>query len=309
MKKINIKDTDLSICPIGFGTVNAGLAWDNKDAFEILENYVELGGNLIDTARIYSDWDDGEIGRSERVIGDWINHRNRRDDLIIITKGGHPKMDTMEISRLSRSDMEYDLNLSLKTLGVDTIDIYLYHRDDLNRSVDELIETMESFVKAGKIRYYGCSNWTTTRMIEADDYCKKNGYRGFVVNQMLYNMASFNMKSFPDTTMVAMDNKMLKYHKTSNNLAMPYFGLCSGFFHKLESSGKDSVKESPYYTEYNLELAKKINILCKKNNATISQILLSFFFNQDIDMCPLVGVSKKEQLVDFMGAIDKVFSL
>ena len=88
-------------------------------------------------------------------------HRGRRDDLVIMTKGGHPKMDTMNISRMSKEDMEYDLNLSLKALGIDCIDIYFYHRDDLSQPVSDLIGVMESFVKQGKIRYYGCSNWTT----------------------------------------------------------------------------------------------------------------------------------------------------
>ena len=84
-------------------------------------------------------------------------------------------MDTMNISRMSKEDMEYDLNLSLKALRIDYIDIYFYHRDDLSQPVSDLIEVMEYFVKQGKIRYYGCSNWTTERMIEADNYCKEKG--------------------------------------------------------------------------------------------------------------------------------------
>ncbi len=79
MKRIQIKDTTLSLCPIGFGTANAGIAWDNEEAFKMLDLYVELGGNVIDTARIYSDWVAGEIGRSERVIGDWLKHRGHHD--------------------------------------------------------------------------------------------------------------------------------------------------------------------------------------------------------------------------------------
>ena len=85
MQRIQIKDTELSLCPIGFGTANAGVAWDHEDAFKMLDLYVSLGGNVIDTARIYNDWVEGEIGRSERVIGDWIQYRGGHDDLVIIT--------------------------------------------------------------------------------------------------------------------------------------------------------------------------------------------------------------------------------
>ena len=301
---IKIENTDLVLSKIGFGTVNAGLAWDNEDAFEILERYVNLGGNVIDCARIYSDWVEPEIGRAERVIGDWIRHRGKRDDLVIMTKGGHPKMDTMNVSRMSKEDMEYDLNLSLNALGINCIDIYFYHRDDLSQPVSDLIDVMEGFVREGKIRYYGCSNWTTKRMIEADNYCKEKGYRGFVANQMLFNIASDNMKPFPDETMVTMDKEMMNYHKNSNNLAMPYFGLCSGFFQKLETKGKEVVIDSPYYTEGNLKRAKQINYLKEKYNATTSQILLGYILNQDVDMVPLAGASKIEQLEDFMETIN-----
>lgn len=297
-KRIRIKDTDLSICPIGFGTVNAGTTWGNDDNFEIIEKYIELGGNLIDCARVYTD------GRAEEVLGRWITKRGKRDDLVIITKGGHPLFESMNVSRMSREEMEADLNTSLKALCVDTIDIYFYHRDDLSQPVSDLIELMESFVRDGKIRYYACSNWTTERMKEADEYCKEKGYRGFIANQMLFNMAAETMKPFPDKTMVAMDDKMFEYHKTSKNLAMPYFGVCSGFFHILDAKGEEAVKNSPYYTKENLELAKKINSLRKKYNATISQILLGFFFQKGVDICPLAGADNEQQLLEVMGTFD-----
>ena len=178
-KYLEIKNTELKVCRVGMGTVNAGLAWDTPDSYKFFDEYIAKGGNLIDCARVYSDWVEPEIGRAERVVGDWIRHRGHHDDIVIVTKGGHPQMDTMEVSRLSKEEMESDLSLSLEALSVDTIDIYCYHRDDTNRTVAELIETMESFVKEGKIKYYACSNWTTQRMKEADKYCAKNGIQRF----------------------------------------------------------------------------------------------------------------------------------
>ena len=117
---------------------------------------------------------------------------------------------------------------------------------------------------------------------------------------MLFNIASNNMNPFPDETMVTMDKDMIEYHKNSNNLAMPYFGLCSGFFQKLESKGKEAVIDSPYYTEGNLKVGEKIKHLREKYNCTTSQILLGYILNQDVDMLPLAGASKIEQLEDFM---------
>ncbi|MDE5978183.1 MAG: aldo/keto reductase [Turicibacter sp.] len=306
MQRIQIKDTDLSLCPIGFGTANAGIAWEHEDAFKILDLYVNLGGNVIDTARIYNDWVEGEIGRSERVIGDWIKHRGKHDDLVIITKGGHPNLHDMTKSRLSKEEMQSDLEKSLNALRIPCIDIYFYHRDDTNRPVSELIETMECFVREGKIKYYGCSNWTTKRMKEAVAYCQEKGYRGFVANQALYNIASKHMNPYPNETLTIFDEDMLKFHKESNILAMPYFSLCSGFFTKLEN--QVDVTKSPYYTEKNLELAKHLKTLTEKYNATLTQVIMGFFFTQDIPMCALAGASTQVQLLDFMKTLNQSFS-
>ena len=70
------------------------------------------------------------------------------------------------------------------------MDVYFYHRDDESRTVEELIETMEDFRRAGKVCYYACSNWSAARMKEADAYCAKMGYRGFVADQAMFNSAS-----------------------------------------------------------------------------------------------------------------------
>ena len=214
MKNISIPNTDLTLSAIGLGTVNAGIAWDHADAYRIFDSFLGAGGSLIDTAHVYSDWIPGETARAERVVGEWIKSRGgKHDDFVLMTKGGHPRNDTMDVSRMSRDDMEGDLDSSLLQLGVDCVDIYFYHRDDQNQTVDELIEVMESFRRAGKIRYYACSNWTTARMQAADQYCRAHGYRGFVANQDLYNMGVAHMLPYPDPTMVVCDGEMLEYHK------------------------------------------------------------------------------------------------
>ena len=297
MKFLEIEDTDLKVSRVGLGTVNAGLAWDGKDAFRIFDAYLDNSGTLIDCARVYSDWVAPEIGRAERVLGDWIRHRGKNDDVVIITKGGHPRMETINVGRLSREEVSSDLELSLKALSVDTIDIYCYHRDDKKRPVEELIETMESFVSAGKIRYYSCSNWTTERMIEADAYCKKMGYRGFIQNQALFNYGSSRMNPFSDKTMVTVDDGMLDYHKNNpKNILVPYMSVCSGFFHILNAKGEDAVAESPYYTPGNLELYKKVKSIAAAYSCSITQVLLGFILTRDPEMIPLISADNIEQL-------------
>lgn len=311
-KIIKILDTELSLFPLGLGTVGAGIDWDGDDADKLLDAFLDMGGNLIDSARIYSDWIPPEIGRSERVIGDWLQRSGKRERAILMTKGGHPKFtgpsDDLHISRMSRADMKCDIELSLKALRVDTIDIYFYHRDDLAQTVEEEIETMEQFRREGKIRYYGCSNWNADRIIEADKYCKEKGYRGFIADQALLNLGMKYMKPLSDDTMAYIKDDLYKYH-TENpfNLAMPFMSVASGFFHIFAAEGEEGVKNNPYFTPMNIKVAKHCMDLAKKYNGSISQVVLGFFSQQPFSCIPLYGPQNIEQLKDAMGYIELNF--
>lgn len=304
---IDIPNTDLRVSPIGLGTVGAGLDWDGADADRIFDAYLDLGGNLVDSAHVYSDWVPPETARSERVVGDWLSRSGKRDKIVLMTKGGHPDMtgDNPDVhqSRMTAADMRADIESSLQKLRCDVIDIYFYHRDDVRQPVGQLIEVMEGFKKEGKIRYYGCSNWKAARMAEADAYCAEKGYRGFVANQALLNLGLRHMKPFPDDTMESFDEGMFAYHRrTPGNLAIPYMGVCSGFFHLVAAGNMAAVKDSPYNTSANLKVAARVGELAKKYDASVSQILLAFFDTMDFACAPLYGPQTLEQLQDAMAA-------
>ncbi len=311
-KQIAIPDTDLALCPIGLGTVGAGVHWDGADADRIFDTYLDLGGNVIDSARIYSDWIPPETGRSERVLGDWLTRSGKRDKVVIITKGGHPVFlkptDDLHISRMTPADMRNDIELSLKALRIDTIDIYFYHRDNKAQSIEEEIETMETFRREGKVRYYGCSNWDAARIIEADAYCKQKGYRSFIADEALLNVGTKYIDRLPDDTLVAITGDLYKYHQENlRNLAMPYMGVASGFFHIYSAKGEEGVKGNPYYTPGNIRVAQRCTELMKKYNASISQVVLGFFQNLPFPSVPLYGPENIDHLKDAMGVLNIAF--
>lgn len=311
-KKIRIPNTDIEIFPFGLGTVNAGLRWDGAEADRIFGTFLENGGTLIDTAHVYSDWVAPERARSERAIGDWMERSKKRSQVVLATKGGHPDMtggnpDT-HASRMRRADMVSDLESSLQKLRTDYIDIYFYHRDDVSQPVEELIEVMEDFRRDGKIRYYACSNWSTSRMKEADGYCREKGYRGFIANQSLLNLGYKYMNPLPDDTLAYADGEMQQYHRENEgNLLMPYMGVCSGFFHTYAARGEDAVKDSPYYTEGNVKVAKRVLELSAHYHATVSQVVLGFFGQQDFNCAPLYGPRNAKQLEEAMKAFEIPF--
>jgi len=305
--RIQIPNTELSICPIGLGTVAAGSIWSDDEAFRIFDTYLDEGGNMIDTARVYSH------GRSEAVVGDWFKSSGKRDRVVLVTKGGHPKFDSpdddLHISRMTKADMRQDIETSLKLLNTDYIDIYFYHRDNRKQAVEDEIEVMEQFRREGKIRYYGCSNWDTDRILEADAYCKARGYRGFVADQALLNAGMKYMNPLPDDTLVYMRGDLYDYHRANPaNLAMPYMGVASGFFHIYATKGAEGVASSPYRTEKNLALAKRFVEMSEKYGATITQVVLGFFFHQPFACAPLYGPLDASVVKEALATLECDFS-
>lgn len=299
-KVVAIENTELQLFKLGFGTVDAGTKTTDEQLALCINCYREHGGNVIDTARVYGE------GKSEEALGRYFKAQANRDDFVLVTKGGHPPLTDLHQSRLSVKEVEADLDASLAALGTDHIDLYFLHRDDESQEIGNLIEMLESFVKKGKIRYYGCSNYSALRMQQADEYARNHNYRGFVANEMFYNIASDKMNPFPDDTLGVMDKEMLAYHKSNpQNLAMPYFSICSGFFHKLlKDPHNASLKQSPYYTEGNLQVFEQVKALMSKYNASLSQILLGFYTACNFNSVPLFGTSKVANLEDALAYLD-----
>ena len=155
-----IPRTTLQASVLCLGTAEFGSGVDDSVSEAITNKYVDLGGNVLDTAEVYAEWIPGGSHRSEEFLGRWLRKRKSRDSLILSTKGAHPRVASMNVPRMSRKDVESDLNSSLQRLGVDSVDLYWLHRDDPGTPVEEILLMLEAFRKAGKIRYAGFSNWT-----------------------------------------------------------------------------------------------------------------------------------------------------
>ena len=302
MKKIKINNTELTVSQISYGTANLGVKNSKEQDFAMLDAFIEAGGNFIDTARIYSDWVPGEIGRSERIIGEWLKARSYPKDIVIATKGAHPDFASMDSHRLKKVDVEHDIKLSLKALGVEAIDLYYLHRDAEEVPVEYIIDYLEGFKKAGYIKYYACSNWTTQRISDAQKYASKMGYAGFAANEMLWNIASEHMASHSDATLVAMDEQMLRMHEESGLCAIPYSSQAGGYIAKLAQASERAAK-MPYHTPENERRAKEL--AAKFADArTPMQYVLGYFTNRPFQVIPAFSVSSMEQLKDTIYAAE-----
>jgi aryl-alcohol dehydrogenase-like predicted oxidoreductase len=308
MKQMTLPNTDLTVSAICLGTSNFGAAIPQADAFTLLDAFVEQGGNFLDTAEVYANWLP-ELPRSisERTLGAWLAQRGNRSRILIGTKGGHPDLATMHISRLAPADILHDLHGSLERLQSDYIDLYWLHRDDPTRPVGEIIETLAAQVNAGKIRAFGCSNWSTARMRAAWHYANEHTRHGFVANQPMWSLAQPNPAAFGMPGLAAMDDEMFAFHQECGWAVIPYTAQARGFFSKLAAGGSASLREGErksYLNEHNLQRLARIQEVATRHNATVAQIVLAYLIGQPVPTIPVVGCRTVAQLVESMGAGD-----
>jgi aryl-alcohol dehydrogenase-like predicted oxidoreductase len=308
MQQVSISKTSLTPSQICLGAGNFGATIPQTDAFTLLDAFVDLGGNFLDTAHVYANWIP-TLPRSisEKTIGAWMKARGNRSRILIGTKGAHPDLATMHISRLAPADIVQDLNESLDHLQTDTIDLYWLHRDDPTRPVGEIVETLAAQVQAGKIRAFGCSNWSTARMQAALDYAQAHGIQGFVANQPMWSLAQPNPAAFGMPGLAAMDAAMLAFHQQSGWAVIPYTSQARGFFSKVAEKGAARLSERDRQAYWNAENERRSAIVQRLSNeihATPAQIALAYLLCQPVTTIPVVGCRTLEQLQDSVRAAD-----
>src|SRR6202521_3267972 len=206
-----IPGTTLEASVLCLGTAEFGSALEDSLSETITDRYVDLGGNVLDTAEVYAAWLPGGSHRSEEFLGRWLREHKSRNGLILSTKGAHPRPNSMDKPRMSRKDVESDLDSSLQRLGVDSVDLYWLHRDDPATPVEEILLTLEEFRKAGKIRYAGFSNWTQARAEAARVAADKLGQPGFGGRQEQWRLAKADPTK-GDPTWAYVDELFAKWH-------------------------------------------------------------------------------------------------
>jgi aryl-alcohol dehydrogenase-like predicted oxidoreductase len=300
MQYIELTGTNLNVSELCIGSANFGTKVSRDDCKNQMDLFFERGGNFIDTAHMYNDWVPGELHRSEHIIGEWLKtRRGSRDKIILATKGAHPKLGLMDIGRLSKEEIVSDLNGSLEALNTDYIDLYFLHRDDIKRPVEEIVDTLEEQTKLGKIRWYGCSNWTVKRIREANEYAKKSCKTGFVCNQLMWSLADIKYENVGDKTMEAMDNTAYSFHKETGLSAMAYMSVAQGFFVR-KKSGKpipEGLKKW-YECPQNDVIFETILSLSSQTGFSITDLSYFYLSVQPFPAVPISSFSSKEQLLD-----------
>jgi aryl-alcohol dehydrogenase-like predicted oxidoreductase len=187
MRKRLLGRTGVLVTEFAVGTMTFGQEASEQAAGEILDRYVEAGGNLIDTADVYPP--SGPKGASEEIIGRWLQKRPQVRDTIILATKCRGRMDASGNSEgLSRRWIIQACDQSLRRLQTDYIDLYQAHQWDPATPIEETLSAFDALVRAGKVRYIGASNFTGWQLERTLQVARHMGVSGPVSLQPQYNM-------------------------------------------------------------------------------------------------------------------------
>jgi aryl-alcohol dehydrogenase-like predicted oxidoreductase len=286
--------TGLEASELALGTMQFGWTADEETAFKVMDTYLEAGGNLIDTADIYSYWAGGSSrGVSEEIIGRWVKSRGNRQQIVLATKVRGRMWEGPNGEGLSRAHIVRAVEESLRRLETDYIDLYQTHWFDENTPIEETMRALDDLVRAGKVRYVGCSNHPAWRLTEALWASDKHGLVSYVSLQPHYNLV--HREEF--------EREMATVVKKYGIGVITYSPLAGGFLtgkYRREgplpkSSRADGVQKR-YSSERNFDLLDKMAEIGQAHSKSVLQVALAWLLTNPLVTSPIIGANSVEQL-------------
>ena len=237
MKYTKLGKSDLTVSRIcmgcmGFGNAATGQhSWtvDEAQTREIIKHGLKLGINFYDTAIVYQN------GTSEQFVGKALRDFAKRDDYVIATKFTPRTQQEIDSGVSGQKHIENYLNQSLKNLGMDYVDLYIYHMWDYHTPMEEIMEGLNNVVKAGKARYIGISNCFARQLAKANFYAKEHGLAEFVSVQGHYNLIAREE-----------EREMAPFCADQNIAMTPYSPLAGGRLSKRPGETSKRLQEDSY---------------------------------------------------------------
>lgn len=293
--KSELKVSRICLGCMGFGNAASGQhSWtvDEVQTRDIIKHAVELGINFYDTAIVYQN------GTSEQFVGRALRDFAKRDDYLIATKFTPRTQEEMDAGINGQQHIENYLNQSLANLGMDYVDLYIYHMWDYHTPMEDIIEGLDKVVKAGKARYIGISNCFAWQLAKANYFARSNGLTEFITIQGHYNLIARE------------EEREMAPFCASENIAMtPYSALASGRLsrHPGETSKRfeqDSYARFKYdaTAEADGKIIRRVEELAEKRGVSMTEISLAWLLTKVA--APVVGATKVSHVDDMVKAVD-----
>ncbi|MDQ3567254.1 MAG: aldo/keto reductase [Actinomycetota bacterium] len=289
--------TGLMVSELCLGTMTFGRELDEAGSEEIVNRFVEAGGNFIDTADVY------ENGVSEEITGRAIG--DRRDDVVLATKVRFPMGEGPNDVGLSRKHIMAGCEASLRRLGADYIDLYQVHCWDEATPLEETLSALTDLVRSGKARYIGVSNFMAWQIMKALGVSELHGFEKFVCLQPQYSLVE---RGIEDEALPACVSEGLG--------VIPWGPLGGGFLSGKYRRGERPPEDSriagaeewmdEYWekraTERNWRVLDAVGAIAEETGKSYAQVSLNWLLCQDGVTAPIIGARTNEQLEDNLGA-------
>ena len=309
MRYGNLRDIDRPVSRIVFGTAtpimfNAfrsvyGEAPDFKDrldaAFNLLDGMYAEGVNCFDCADHYG----------EEPLGEWLEARGLRDEVVILAKGAHHNRWR---KRVTDFDILHDIHNTLAKLKTDRVELYMLHRDDPEVPVGPLMDALNRCYDEGKLLRFGASNWTVERFEEANEYAAKHGLQPFTVASPNFGLAEQVADPWGGgcQSIAGPANRAARRYYAENGIPVFAYsalgrGLFSGKVRGDDPDGAAAVMDAPAMLGYgrsdNFERLRRCERLALEKGVSVPQIALAWIFCQrDLDVYALVSTSRRENM-------------
>ena len=298
VKLRSLGGTGLSIAPLVLGGNVFGInGMDRARSFAVLDAFAAGGGTMIDTADIYANYlPGGKGGESESMIGDWLAHRGRREDVQIATKVGGPMGPDRK--GLGAAYIPRAVEDSLRRLRTDYIDLYFSHFDDAETPQDEVADAFDRLVKAGKVRSVGASNFSPARLASALDIAGRKGLTGYTALQPLYNLLE---RGFEDGLQRLCIDRGLG--------VITFFSLARGYLTGKYRSSADLSKSrrgsgvKGYMDGKGPAVLAVMDAIAADRGASLAAIALAWLMAKPGVTAPIASATGTDQLAELMQAM------
>ena len=314
----NISGIEKPISRLIYGTANSVLSRaespdasesEKKAAFVLLDEVFSVGINTFDCAAIYG----------ESILGEWMEQRGNRESCVVFSKCAHPNAWR---HRVTDFDILSDLHDSLKRLRVKNIDCYLLHRDCRETPVSQIMDVLNRLYQEGKISSFGVSNWTQTRIEEANNYALCHGLVPLAVSSPQFSLAEqltdpFTGAKYSDPSVSLSDyaNRSSRFwYRTNQMPVIAYSSLARGWFSgrftstdddETIKSSLDSLAILAFDCRNNRERLHRCEELAAKKGCFVSQIALAWLFSQRMNVYAVTGAPSGKYLTNSIEALSQ----
>ncbi len=306
MKYVNLGNTGLKVSRICLGMMSYGTPhwreWvlDEEQSRPIIQKAVEGGINFFDTANMYS------LGMSEEVTGKLLSECLPRDEYVLATKVYFPLKQIPNGGGLSRKQIMYAVDESLKRLGTDYIDLYQIHRWDYETPIEETMEALHDVVKAGKARYIGASSMWAWQFAKAQHIAETHGWTKFISMQNHYNLVYREE-----------EREMIPLCIDQGVAIIPWSPLARGFlagnrtredWGETQRAKIDTMAQSFYYKDADWNIIDSLKAIGDRLDKSPAQIALAWLLHKEGVQSPIVGATKMYQLEEALDCVNITLS-